>query len=346
MIDEDARATRAARRASDERSSVALVREAEHREREHRGDRDQRAAARRANADDRLARLERRPAGATARLIASRLRSQTRPRRDARGVDHHVDRRAVAALDEGLVDLVRDGVGDGDRRRGDQRARAAARPCAARATRGSRAARTRSRGRSCGRSGPARRARTRGRADADRKKISAISASGGAHGRASIRVPRSLNLRHACLPSPPNPRTRCVRCASSPAVRRVGAGPDRRDRPPPRHPGAVPRGTVRDAAPRRDPAEPARREGRLLVRALAVGGDGARGGRAARGRAVGADAADDGDLGRGDRARCARCWRRRRSPRWRSARRRRAARRCTTYSRTGRFHPTSKAQMG
>ena len=83
------------------------------------------------------------------------------------------------------------------------------------------------------------------------------------------------------------------------------------------------------------PAEPARRQGRLPVRALAVRRHGARGGRAARGRAVGARRRRGRDLAAGGRRRCATCWPGRRSRTWPSARPRPAASRCTTSGAMG-----------
>ncbi|CAA9471431.1 MAG: hypothetical protein AVDCRST_MAG69-135, partial [uncultured Solirubrobacteraceae bacterium] len=65
------------------------------------------------------------------------------------------------------------------------------------------------------------------------------------------------------------------------------ARPARRARPPARDPAAVPRAAVRRPAPRGDPEVAAGREGRLLVRPRAVGGDGPRGRRAARRRGGG-----------------------------------------------------------
>ena len=59
---------------------------------------------------------------------------------------------------------------------------------------------------------------------------------------------------------------RAARARRARALGRRRSGPDRRARPPARHPGPVPRAALRGPAPRRRPALPARREGRLLVR--------------------------------------------------------------------------------
>ena len=107
----------------------------------------------------------------------------------------------------------------------------------------------------------------------------------------------------------------------------TAAGPDRGAGPPARRPRPVPRAALRGPAPRRRPALPARRQGRLPLRPRPRDDHGPRGRRAPR---------------RPARARARRAssprpppppapsWRPRRSPTWSSASRRTPASRCTT----------------